>query len=105
MNTKLTFGSKVTFYVSLAILSIFFLGNVFQAVALTDAAEPWQLGFQDPATPIMEGIIEFHNNLMFFITLIAIFTTWVLGRCLYMYNSTVHKESELFTHSTPLEVV
>ena len=105
MNTKLKFGSKVTFFVSLAVLSIFFLGDIVQTVALSDAAEPWQLGFQDPATPIMEGIIEFHNNLMFFITLIAVFTTWVLGRCLYFYNSTAHKKSELFTHSTPLEIV
>ena len=31
-----------------------------------DIAEPWQLGFQDPATPVMEGIINFHHDLMFF---------------------------------------
>ena len=30
-----------------------------------DMAEPWQLGFQDPATPVMEGIITFHNTLIF----------------------------------------
>ena len=30
-------------------------------VASCDAAEPWQLGFQDPATPAMEGMIDFHN--------------------------------------------
>nr|P80498.1 RecName: Full=Cytochrome c oxidase subunit 2; AltName: Full=Cytochrome c oxidase polypeptide II [Solanum tuberosum] len=26
-----------------------------------DAAEPWQLGFQDAATPIMQGIIDLHH--------------------------------------------
>ena len=31
-----------------------------------DAALPWQLGFQDPATAIMEGIINFHHDLFFF---------------------------------------
>ena len=36
-----------------------------------DVAESWGLNFQDPATPIMEGIMEFHNHLMFFIVLIA----------------------------------
>ena len=33
-----------------------------------DVAEPWQLGFQDPATPVMEGIINlifFHNYLFY----------------------------------------
>jgi len=33
---------------------------------LMDAATNWQLSFSDPATPIMEGIINFHNDLMFF---------------------------------------
>ena len=43
--------------------------------------EPWQLGFQDPATPIMEGIINFHNDLMVIIVVIMVFTTWILVRC------------------------
>jgi len=42
---------------------------------------------------------------MFFIVLIAIFTTWVLGRCLYFYNENNNPKSEMFTHSTPLEIV
>jgi|TARA_B110000967_G_C18881895_1_gene561563 heme/copper-type cytochrome/quinol oxidase subunit 2 len=37
-----------------------------------DAPVPWQLGFQDPATPIMEGIINFHNYLMIYIVLVAV---------------------------------
>ena len=32
----------------------------------SDASTPWQLGMQDPATPIMEGIIDFHHDVMFF---------------------------------------
>jgi hypothetical protein len=31
-----------------------------------DSATPYQLGFQDPATPIMEGIIDLHHDLAFF---------------------------------------
>jgi len=27
-------------------------------IAYCDVAEPWQLGFQDVATPMMQGIIE-----------------------------------------------
>ena len=37
-----------------------------------DVAEPWQLGFQDPATPVMEGIINFHHDLMFFLIIVSI---------------------------------
>ena len=37
-----------------------------------DAAESWQFSFQDPATPVMEGIINFHHDLMFVLILIVI---------------------------------
>ena len=70
-----------------------------------DAAEAWGMNFQDPATPIMEGIIEFHNHLMFFITLIAVATSWLLARCIYFYNSDTNSRAEMFTHSTSLEIV
>ena len=36
-------------------------------VTFCDAAEPWQLNTQDPATPMFEGMIFFHNYLLFFI--------------------------------------
>lgn len=50
-----------------------------------DAAGPWQYSFSDPATPIMEGIINFHNDLMFFLVAIIIFVVWVLFRCVQIF--------------------
>ena len=50
-----------------------------------DTARPWQYSFSDPATPIMEGIINFHNDLMFFIVGIIIFVVWVLFRCVQIF--------------------
>jgi len=83
------------------------IGICFSDVLVTgaDVAEAWGMNLQDPATPIMEGIIDFHNELMLFITSIAVFTTWVLGRCLVFYNEDTNKKSEMFTHSTSLEIV
>jgi hypothetical protein len=31
-----------------------------------DAPEAWQMGFQDPATPVMQGIIDLHHDICFF---------------------------------------
>ena len=73
--------------------------------ALNDAPEPWQFGFQDPATPIMEGIINFHNHIMFFLTVIGIAVMWLLGRCITLYDEDVNLEVDNFTHSTTLEIV
>lgn len=72
-----------------------------------DAAHPWQLGFQDPATPVMEGIIYFNNQLMFLMILIACFVGWMLYRSLSVFSASSSNElaPENFTHSTLLEVV
>ena len=44
-------------------VNIFFFGVMNNL----DCPEPWQMGFQDPATPVMEGIIDFHHDVMFFL--------------------------------------
>ena len=36
---------------------------LFLTIAPCDAAEPWQLGFQDAATPMMQGIIDLHHDI------------------------------------------
>lgn len=76
-------------------------------LSLMDASHPWQLGFQDPATPVMEGIIYFNNQLMFLMILIACFVGWMLYRSLVLFSSdeSEYSAAENFTHSTLLEVV
>jgi quinol-cytochrome oxidoreductase complex cytochrome b subunit len=37
-----------------------------------DASVDWQFGFQEPATPTAEGILDFHDYLVFFCILICI---------------------------------
>lgn len=39
---------------------------------------PGQIGFQSPGTPVMEGIIDFHHDLMFFLIYILGFVVWFL---------------------------
>jgi hypothetical protein len=39
-------------------LVIFVVCFITLPVALQDAPEAWQIGFQDPATPVMQGIID-----------------------------------------------
>lgn len=53
-----------------------------------DAPSEWQYGFQDPASPIMEGIIDLHHDLCFFLILVSIFVVWILFNILYYFNST-----------------
>jgi hypothetical protein len=41
------------------------------------------IGFQSPATPIMEGIIDFHNDIFFFLVLVVFF--FGLDVCIHTY--------------------
>jgi hypothetical protein len=51
-----------------------------------DSAQPWQLGFQDPATPIMEGIVDLHHDVMFFLVIICIFVLYLLIRVAVLFR-------------------
>ena len=70
-----------------------------------DAPEPWQFGFQDPATPAMEGMIDFHDYIMVFLTVIAVFVLWMLIQVLVKFNEDTNPVSVKFTHSSLLEIV
>lgn len=70
-----------------------------------DSAENWQFSFQDPATPIMEGIINLHHDLMFFICVISIFVTWMLFRTLWHFNYLQNSKASTMTHGTLIEMV
>lgn len=74
-------------------------------ISYCDAPESWQLGIQDPATPIAEGMIFFHNYLMFFLIFIGIFVFWMLSEILLRFNSVENPIPQKFTHSSLLEIV
>ncbi len=48
------------------------------ALAATGQPEPWQLGMQQGATPVMDDIIWFHNFLLWVITAITLFVLALL---------------------------
>jgi cytochrome c oxidase subunit 2 len=75
------------------------------SLANCDAPENWQIGFQDPATPIMEGVINLHHDLMFFIVLVSIFVTWMLMRTLWYFEQTQNTIPSTLTHGTFIEII
>jgi cytochrome c oxidase subunit 2 len=68
-----------------------------------DLAEPWQINFQDPATPILEGIIDFHNDLMILLTVIGVAVFWVLGRAIVLFEN--NPKPSNVVHGTTLEMI
>jgi cytochrome c oxidase subunit 2 len=70
-----------------------------------DCQEPWQFGFQDPATPVMEGIIDFHHDVMFFLIVIGTGVSWVLFRVIVVYSEENNATPTNTVHATTLEIV
>ena len=43
-----------------------------------DVPTPWGLYFQDSATPQMEGLVELHDNIMYYLVIILFAVGWIL---------------------------
>ena len=43
-----------------------------------DAPSPWGIYFQDSATPQMEGLVELHDNIMYYLVKLDIWELMIL---------------------------
>ncbi len=72
--------------------------------ALAAGAEPWQLGLQDAASPVMERIISFHDLLLWIITLITIFVLALLAYVCVRFKAENNPVPSKRTHNAMIEV-
>jgi cytochrome c oxidase subunit 2 len=84
--------------------------SLFAAPALAEqelgVAKPWQLGFQDPATPVMERLESLHNGeLMWIITAVTVFVMVLLLYIIIRFNAKSNPEPSKTSHNTLLEVI
>lgn len=71
-----------------------------------DVAQNYQLSFQDPSSPIMEEIINFHNYIMIYLSFIICAILWIMYDIFASYSAgkkaISHKH---LIHGTWLEIV
>ena len=71
-----------------------------------DAAEPWQLGFQDSASPGFTGIEILHNTVGFYLIVICVSVFWVVFSIIYYFNKNENPIAyKYFTHASVIEVI
>ena len=75
------------------------------AMAATGQPEPWQLGMQNGATPVMDDIIWFHNFLLYLIVTITIFVLALLVIVMVKFNARANPVPSRTTHNTTIEVI
>ncbi|MEM6615286.1 MAG: cytochrome c oxidase subunit II [Pseudomonadota bacterium] len=65
---------------------------------------PWQLGFQDAASPVMERINDFHNFMLIIITAITLFVLALLVIVVVRFNQNKNPNPSKTSHNTAIEV-
>ncbi|KAL6310666.1 hypothetical protein AAG906_019337 [Vitis piasezkii] len=78
---------------------------LFLTIAPCDAAEPWQLGSQDAATPIMQGVMDLHHDIFFFLILILVFVSRILVRALWHFHYKKNPIPQRIVHGTTIEIL
>jgi cytochrome c oxidase subunit 2 len=82
-----------------------FIKQIIRFTSKLDAAESWQLGVQDSATPTVEGMSHFHDYLMLYVILIGIVVFWMLYKIIVVFDKTKNPQINIFTHSSVLEII
>lgn len=68
-----------------------------------DVAENYQILMQEPASPIMAGIVEFHDNIIYYIIIIITFVSYFLFIRIKTNRGAIGLK--YFNHSTILEII
>jgi heme/copper-type cytochrome/quinol oxidase subunit 2 len=71
-----------------------------------DAPYAWGIYFQDSATPQMEGLVELHDNIMYYLVIILFSVGWVLLSIIknYVYSKSPISHKYL-NHGTLIELI
>lgn len=86
-------------------LSFFISFSLAIKFVACDYAYPWQISFQDPATPVMEGIIVLHHDLIFILVIIGVAVGWLLAKTTYLFYHTRNIVPSQITHGTTIEII
>ena len=68
---------------------------------------PGQVSFQEPATPAMEGLIDLHHDIMFFLAFIIVFVLYMLTVIILLFreNKVSLRNTSTVSHHTDLEII
>jgi cytochrome c oxidase subunit 2 len=74
--------------------------------ALADGiAKPWQMGFQQAASPLATAAIETHNFVMFFMFAVLFFVLFLIGYACFKFRANNNPNPSTRTHHVLLEII
>lgn len=75
------------------------------AMATTGQPKPWQMNFQEAATPMMAGINDMHNLLLIIIAGVAVIVGCLLSYVIWRFRASKNPIPSTTTHNTMLEIM
>lgn len=79
--------------------------TAFNFPALANQPRPWQMGFQEPASPIMDKIYDLHNTLLYIIIAVALIVAALLLYVMVRFRAEKNPIPSKRSHHTLLEIV
>ena len=78
---------------------VFFTSNLFAS------ANDWQLSFQNPATNLMQEVIDLHDLILIIMTVITLFVLFLLFYVSFRFSAKRNPTPSTTTHNSILEVL
>lgn len=100
-------GILFTFYMLIVSFNLFNIkSNFFSRTLCCDAPSPWGIYFQDSATPQMEGLVELHDNILFYLSIILFGVGWILISIIIKFNNKKWPiANKYLSHGTLVELI
>ncbi len=100
------FPSLLPGFTGLALTGLAVLGLVGIAGSAQAAVpQPWQLGFQEPATPVMEQLVRLHDYLLILIIAITLFVMALMAYAILRFSAKRNPVPSRTTHNTTIEIL
>lgn len=87
------------------VLALGLTAAVLPAVALADQPKPWQMGFQEPVSPVMAQIIDLHDFITWIMVAVVVLVFAVLAYVMVRFNEQRNPTPSKKAHNLPLEIV
>lgn len=72
---------------------------------LADQPKPWQINFQEPASPVMERLVHLHNALLYMCFGVSVFVLGLLIYACFRFSAKRNPVPSKTTHNTTIEII
>lgn len=106
LNLVTFYNLVKSFFVLVASFTLFKKITNFLSEQYCDVPRPWGIYFQDSATPQMEGLVELHDNILFYLMIILFGVSWTLATIIIKDNYNKSPLSQKYlSHGTLIELI